>query len=131
MNVHQLATKYHLDVSLFERLIMGGMKAVRLGVQHRMRAEVARLIVPAVYTQLENHSSVYSHPHVPGMMHDVMIALSSHSFIYFNHKFSSFLRYFSIITLTLREKTEAVFTMSMKLPWLFNWLSIWCENNKS
>ena len=82
MNVHQLATKYHLDVSLFERLIMGGMKAVRLGVQHRMRPEVARLIVPAVYTQLENHSSVYSHPHVPGMMHDVMIAVFSKFYLF-------------------------------------------------
>ncbi len=80
VNVHQLATKYHLDVSLFERLIMGGMKAVRLGVQHRMRAEVARLIVPAVYAQLENHSSVYGHPHVPGMLHDV---ITFPSFSYF------------------------------------------------
>jgi hypothetical protein len=77
VNVHQLATKYHLDVSLFERLIMGGMKAVRLGVQHRMRAEVARLIVPAIYAQLENHSSVYDHPHVQGMLHDVIKFSSS------------------------------------------------------
>ena len=73
VNVHHLATKYHLDVSLFERLIMGGMSAVRLGVQHRMRPEVARLIVPAVYSQLENHSSVYSHPCIPGMQHNVRI----------------------------------------------------------
>ena len=71
VNVNELATKYQLDVSLFERLIMGGMEAVQLGVQHRMRPEVARLIVPAIYSQLENHSSVYGHPHIPGMQYDV------------------------------------------------------------
>ncbi|XP_045029940.1 NFX1-type zinc finger-containing protein 1 isoform X2 [Daphnia magna] len=78
VNVHQLATKYHLNVSLFERLIMGGMKAVRLGVQHRMRPEIARLIVPAVYAQLENHSSVYGHPHIPGMQNDVFFYHHNH-----------------------------------------------------
>ena len=71
VNVHQLAKDYQLDVSLFERLIMGGMKSVRLDVQHRMRPEVARLIVPAIYPQLENHRSVYEHPHIPGMQRDV------------------------------------------------------------
>lgn len=80
VNVHQLATKYHLNVSLFERLIMGGMKAVRLGVQHRMRPEIARLIVPAVYAQLENHSSVYGHPHIPGMQNDVIKNFSYEDF---------------------------------------------------
>ena len=71
VNVHYLATKYQLDVSLFERLHIGGMKAVKLGVQYRMRPEVARLIVPAIYSQLENHSSVYGHPGIPGMQRDV------------------------------------------------------------
>jgi hypothetical protein len=42
-----------------------------------MRAEVARLIVPAIYAQLENHSSVYDHPHVQGMLHDVIKFSSS------------------------------------------------------
>ena len=46
VNVYHLAKDYHLDVSLFERLILGGIKSVRLDVQHRMRPEVARLIVP-------------------------------------------------------------------------------------
>lgn len=54
------------------------MKAVRLGVQHRMRAEVARLIVPAIYHELENHSSVYDHPHVPGMQRDVFFLSHTH-----------------------------------------------------
>ena len=71
VNVYHLAKDYQLDVSLFERLILGGIKSVRLDVQHRMRPEVARLIVPSIYPQLENHNSVYDHPHIPGMQRDV------------------------------------------------------------
>jgi len=71
VNAHHLAQDYQLDVSLFERLICGGMQPMRLGVQHRMRAEVARLIAPSIYAHLENHSSVYDHPHVPGVGRDV------------------------------------------------------------
>lgn len=83
VNVHELATKFQLDVSLFERLIVGDMKPVKLGVQHRMRPEVARLIVPAVYAHLENHSSVYSHPHIPGMQHDVIVLPFSFQHLFF------------------------------------------------
>ncbi|EFX72466.1 hypothetical protein DAPPUDRAFT_254429 [Daphnia pulex] len=53
VNVHQLASKYHLDVSLFERLIMGGMKAVRLGVQMRAECGINKFIpitILAIYT---------------------------------------------------------------------------------
>ena len=78
VNAHHLAVDYQLDVSLFERLIVGGMQAMRLGVQHRMRPEVARLIVPAIYPNLENHLSVYSHPHVPGIGRDVYFYHHTH-----------------------------------------------------
>lgn len=71
VNAHHLAVDYQLDVSLFERLITGGMQAMRLGVQHRMRPEVARLIVPSIYPNLDNHITVYAHPHVPGVGRDV------------------------------------------------------------
>ena len=69
--VYHLARKYHLDVSLFERLINNGVKPCVLGVQHRMRPEVARLIVPFIYKTLENHESVYEYPPVRGMMRNV------------------------------------------------------------
>lgn len=80
VNVHELAKKYQLDVSLFERLVLGGIKPFKLGVQHRMRAEVARLIVPAIYPHLENHSSIYNHPNVPGIQHNVRHEASLYKF---------------------------------------------------
>ena len=103
VNVHHLATKYQLDVSLFERLILGGMKSVRLGVQHRMRPEVARLIVPAIYSQLENHRSVYGHPRIRGMQRDVC----RNYFIIFCSRINDqtfSLRCFFIITITKRKR---------------------------
>lgn len=47
------------------------MEPCVLGVQHRMRPEIARLIVPSIYPQLENHSSVMDYPNVRGMSNNV------------------------------------------------------------
>lgn len=66
-NVYELARDYHLDVSLFERLILNGLRACVLSVQHRMRPEVARLIVPSIYPHLENHKSVLEYPEIRGV----------------------------------------------------------------
>lgn len=41
--VFELAKKYNLDLSLFERLLNNGQGARCLGIQHRMRPEIARL----------------------------------------------------------------------------------------
>jgi len=69
---HHMAEDYRLDVSLFERLIVhSGFPYQQLLKQHRMRPEVSRLIVPSIYAHLENHSSVYNRPHVPGVARDV------------------------------------------------------------
>lgn len=43
-NVYKLAQDYHLDVSLFERLINNDTKKVMLTVQHRMRPEISTLM---------------------------------------------------------------------------------------
>ena len=77
-NVHKLGNKYHMDVSLFERLAKTGVPSVMLGVQHRMRPEVARLIVPSVYNHLENHSSVLLHPAVPSVQRNVFFLDHDH-----------------------------------------------------
>ena len=69
--VYRLAKDYHLDVSLFERLVNNGMKPCMLSVQHRMRPEVARLIVPSIYPTLKNHSSVLEYPDILGMQENV------------------------------------------------------------
>jgi superfamily I DNA and/or RNA helicase len=47
------------------------MEPCVLGVQHRMRPEIARLIVPSIYPTLENHSSVLEYPDVRGMASNV------------------------------------------------------------
>jgi superfamily I DNA and/or RNA helicase len=47
------------------------MEPCVLGVQHRMRPEIARLIVPSIYPTLENHSSVLEYPGVRGMASNV------------------------------------------------------------
>ena len=51
-NVHQLATQYKMDRSLFERMIELGLPAVTLEVQYRKHPDIASLIVPSVYPRL-------------------------------------------------------------------------------
>lgn len=64
---------------MFERLIKNGMEPCVLGVQHRMRPDVARLIVPAIYPSLKNHESVLRYPDTPGMAENVFfLAHSEH-----------------------------------------------------
>lgn len=67
-----------MDVSLFERLVMNHVPSVMLAVQHRMRPEVARLIVPSVYKNLENHESVLKHPAVPSINRSVFFLDHDH-----------------------------------------------------
>nr|XP_021188213.2 NFX1-type zinc finger-containing protein 1 isoform X1 [Helicoverpa armigera] len=63
----KLAKQYNIEVSLFERMITNGMHSRRLNVQHRMRPEIAALISPHIYSDLENHPSVEEYPVVPGV----------------------------------------------------------------
>lgn len=63
--------KDFLDVSLMERLVQNGIAQntqnwTQLKVQHRMRAEIAQLICPVIYDELENHSDVEKYPNVKG-----------------------------------------------------------------
>ena len=50
---------------------MNGMEPCVLRIQHRMRPEVSRLIVPAIYPELLDHESVLQYPAVPGMAENV------------------------------------------------------------
>ncbi|CAF0782423.1 unnamed protein product [Rotaria sp. Silwood1] len=56
-SVYNLAMKYHIDVSLFERFVKNNFPNVRLNIQHRMRPEIARLM-KHFYDDLEDHTSV-------------------------------------------------------------------------
>ncbi|ODM88663.1 NFX1-type zinc finger-containing protein 1 [Orchesella cincta] len=54
-NVYQLEQKYHMNVSLFERMILNNINLCTLQTQHRMCPEVVDLIVGPIYKQLDNH----------------------------------------------------------------------------
>ncbi|XP_065913466.1 NFX1-type zinc finger-containing protein 1-like [Dysidea avara] len=66
-NEFYLASKYDLDVSLFERLIKVGIHHATLEIQHRMRPEIAGLVCPYIYPKLLNHESVLNYEDVRGI----------------------------------------------------------------
>lgn len=65
--VYELAKNYHLDISLFERMLKNGLCCHTLGIQHRMKPEIASLIVPSIYPSLQNDLSVYSRGDISGV----------------------------------------------------------------
>ncbi|XP_023660655.1 NFX1-type zinc finger-containing protein 1-like isoform X2 [Paramormyrops kingsleyae] len=76
--VYQLAINFNLEVSLFERLIKMKIPYVRLDYQHRMRPEIARLLTPYIYDQLENDSSVYEYENIKGVTSNVFFVEHEH-----------------------------------------------------
>lgn len=66
-SVYELARKYKMDVSLFERMINNNMHCVTLNTQYRMRPEIANLIRPVIYKELFDSESVTKYPNVLGM----------------------------------------------------------------
>ncbi|XP_032872675.1 NFX1-type zinc finger-containing protein 1-like [Amblyraja radiata] len=65
--VYELARKFNLEVSLFERLIRMEVPFVRLDYQHRMRPEIAKLITPHIYDKLKNIESVKEYENIKGI----------------------------------------------------------------
>ncbi|EPY88320.1 NFX1-type zinc finger-containing protein 1 [Camelus ferus] len=66
-NVYDLAKNFNLEVSLFERLVKVNIPFVRLNYQHRMRPEIAQLLTPHIYQDLENHPSVLKYEKIKGV----------------------------------------------------------------
>ena len=66
MTVYKLSKKYHLDLSLFERLINNGVSYRRLNLQHRMLPEISKLLVPHIYQDLKDHPDVKAYPRIKG-----------------------------------------------------------------
>ncbi|XP_027501643.1 NFX1-type zinc finger-containing protein 1 [Corapipo altera] len=66
-NVYDLAKNFNLEISLFERLIKVDFPFVCLKYQHRMRPEIAQLISPHIYQELENHPSVLKYENIKGV----------------------------------------------------------------
>ena len=75
--VYELAKKYKLDVSLFERMVNAGIQCERLSVQHRMRPEIAALM-KHIYGDLENHESVEQYEDIKGMKKNMFFINHSH-----------------------------------------------------
>ena len=75
--VYELAKKYKLDISLFERMVNVGIQCERLSVQHRMRPEIAALM-KHIYEDLENHESVEKYEDIKGMKTNMFFINHSH-----------------------------------------------------
>ncbi|XP_045618372.1 NFX1-type zinc finger-containing protein 1 [Procambarus clarkii] len=69
--VYELATKYGLETSLFERMIKNGLAYETLEYQHRMRPSISKLLVPSIYPNLKDHPSVNDYPSITGMSKNV------------------------------------------------------------
>nr|CAD7410641.1 unnamed protein product [Timema cristinae] len=73
-----LARKYYFDISLFERMLKNGMHCEMLKVQHRMRPDIAKLIVPTIYPELFNHESVLGFDNIMGISKSVFFVTHNH-----------------------------------------------------
>ena len=69
--VYELAQKYNLEVSLFERMVMNSMDCKRLSIQHRMRPEIAALTKRIYDHEIIDHESVCHLPNISGVCHNM------------------------------------------------------------
>ena len=65
--VYELAQKYNLEVSLFERMVMNSMDCKRLSIQHRMRPEIAALTKRIYDHEIIDHDSVCHFEDISGV----------------------------------------------------------------
>ncbi|CAC5364919.1 NFX1-type zinc finger-containing protein 1 [Mytilus coruscus] len=68
--VHELAIKFNLSVSLFERMVKNNLSYHCLQRQHRMRPEISEL-VRHIYHTLYDNENVYEYPSVKGIRKSV------------------------------------------------------------
>uniref|UniRef100_A0AAY5KHR1 RZ-type domain-containing protein n=1 Tax=Esox lucius TaxID=8010 RepID=A0AAY5KHR1_ESOLU len=76
--VYDLARNFNLEVSMFERLVKMDFPYVKLNYQHRMRPDIARLLVPHIYTELENHPSVMEYDNIKGLQSNMFFVDHNH-----------------------------------------------------
>ena len=76
--VYKLAKQFHLDISLFERMVKNDLRCDKLTIQHRMRPEIVKLIVPHVYKHLENHESVSRYENIKGIVGNLFFVKHSY-----------------------------------------------------
>ncbi|KAM9759617.1 NFX1-type zinc finger-containing protein 1 isoform 1-T2 [Menidia menidia] len=76
--VYELAKNFNLEMSMFERLVRMGLPYVRLNYQHRMRPDIARLLTPHIYSELENHPSVLEYENIKGLSTNLFFVEHNH-----------------------------------------------------
>ena len=69
--VFDLAVKYNLELSLFQRMVNNGMECPMLEIQHRMRPEISKLL-RHIYPKLQDHHSVMNYPNIMGVSRNIM-----------------------------------------------------------
>ncbi|KAL3859442.1 hypothetical protein ACJMK2_009662 [Sinanodonta woodiana] len=75
--IYELAKKYHLDISLFERFEKNGINCVTLLEQHRMRPEIS-VLVKQIYPNFMDHSLVKQYGNVKGLERNVFFIDHTH-----------------------------------------------------
>lgn len=68
---------FNLNVSLFERLVVGGVPHITLKKQHRMRPEISTLVRSLTYPELKDAESTYARPQLRGFQDNIIFV--SHS----------------------------------------------------
>ena len=76
--VYELAQNHHLEVSLFERMVMNNMDCKRLSVQHRMRPEIAALTKRIYDHKIVDHESVRDFDNISGVCHNLFFIEHNH-----------------------------------------------------
>lgn len=66
-SVYELAKKFNLEISMFERFIKNGMDFHQLKLQHRMRPSISSLLVPHIYEELIDHPKVAEYEDIKGI----------------------------------------------------------------
>jgi len=66
VNTYDLCRRHHLDISLFERLVLQGCDRAQLATQFRMQPDISDLVRP-FYEQIDDHDRVRKYPQVPGI----------------------------------------------------------------
>ena len=69
--VYELAQKYNLEISLFERMVLNSMDCKRLSTQHRMRPEIAALTKRIYDHEIVDHESVCAFDDISGLQHNM------------------------------------------------------------
>ncbi|XP_011404801.1 PREDICTED: NFX1-type zinc finger-containing protein 1-like [Amphimedon queenslandica] len=76
-NEYELAKKHHLEISLFERLLLNNLPHATLLIQHRMRPQISSLVCPFIYDELIDHETVTTYENIRSC---------DKNMFFFNHK---------------------------------------------